>query len=453
MMKIALLFLTRKELNHPHFWQNLLINVQEQFNVYIHSKEPLSDPFFHKYRIPEIVPTSYLIHGSAWQVLIREALKDERNVKFIYLSESCIPLYPLSDIYHHLIHDHHTYIRYSKPWWAPDSDREVIEIPIEHRWGNAEWIILNRRHASLIAEDREILELISKHTYSDHEAYPSSLFSLKQCLDEIVYRQTTYANFSLSSGSHPYQFQTYSPEDASYIWKAKRGGCLFARKFAQEFPAAVLENIPIERLMLPPSSILSNPFPTEKFQQKIVHLQALEEMSQANTCALLPMLLNESLFEIGYEIGTGLGLHMERLLQGAHVGKLFGIDEYGRKIYQGISFDPEEEDQLYEYVQKRMEYLGLGAEMIRNSSLKIAESIPDQSVDFVFFNTQHDNTPIRDNLEAWFPKIRASGIISGYQDSTFYPHVQTEIQQFFFDKKLKINQEFIEPKFWWVELQ
>jgi SAM-dependent methyltransferase len=452
-MKIALLFLTRKELNHPRIWQQMLESTEGQFNLYIHSKEPLEDPFFQKYRISTIVPTSYLVHGRAWQVLIQEALKDEDNVKFVYLSESCMPLYPLKDLYHYLIRDPHSFMRYSDPWWPRDSEREVVEIPIEHRWGNAEWIILTRRHAQIIAQDREVLELTSRHINSDHEAYPSSLFSIKGCLDEIFYRLITYANFTAPSEVHPYHFCDYNSVEVQYIESAKRAGCLFARKFTPEFPSEVLLQIASERLMLAPSAILSDsPVLDETLEQKITLLQAQEEMSQANACALLPMLLNAGLFEVVYEIGTGLGLNMERLLQATYLEKAYGVDDYRRGVYQGISFDPEEEDKLYHYVQKRMEFLELNVELLRSSSLEVAQMLPDYSVDVVFFNSEHNHTSMQENLEAWFPKLRKGGILAGYQASTFYPHLQPEIFQFFSDKNLQVHQEIVEPKFWWVEL-
>ncbi len=453
-MKIALLFLTRQELNHPRVWQKMLEETEDQFNVYIHSKEPLKDPFFKKYRISTIVPTSYLAHGQAWQVLIREALKNDENIKFIYLSESCMPLYHLTDLYHYLIHDPNSFMRYSAPWWPRDSEREVTEIPLEHRWGNAEWIILNRRHANLIAKDQEILPLTSQHINSDHEAYPSSLFSIKGCLHEVVYRLTTYANFSVPEGPPPYHFRDNSPVEQSYIENAKRGGCLFARKFTPEFPSQHFIQLASERLMVPPSALISDAFQlNEQLEDKMNRLQAQEELSQANACALLPMLLNEGFFEVGYGIGIGSGLHMERLLQSTYLEKFFGVDEYKRGTYQGIAFETEEENKLYEYIQKRIEFLGLNAELIRASSLDVAKHISDQSIDVIFFNAEQDDTPIQENLAAWFPKLRAGGIIAGYQTSAFYPHLQSEIHQFFSDKKLTVHQEIVEPRFWWVELQ
>lgn len=449
MDKVALLFLTRKELNHSRIWQSLLEQAKDQFTVYIHSKEPMEDSYFKQFRIPTIVPTEYLYHGKAWQVLLQAALKDHRNVQFIYLSESCTPLYALTEIYHYLIRDPRSYMRYSAPWWLRDSEREIVEIPVEHRWGNAEWIILNRKHAGLVAEDQDILPLASRHMNSDHEGYPSSLLSLKGCLDEVIYRQTTYANFTPPEGPAPYHFRYDSPLEANYIHQAKRGGALFARKFTPEFPSERLLSIASERLLDPPSSIdVLSP----ELDRKIALLQSIEEMSQANSCSLLPILLNEGFFEVGYEIGVGVGLHMERLLESAFISHFYGIDDYQRKRYQGITFDEGEEEGLCRYVQERLKGAGLDAELIRASSLDFCKSLPDQTVDFIYFNTEHMSSPLDENLISWFPKIKGRGIIAGYQSSSFFPHLQPEVEVFFSNKNLEVHQEIVEPKLWWVQI-
>jgi hypothetical protein len=150
--KVALLFLTIQDLNHAELWKEQIQSNPGKFSIYFHSKEPLKDPYFKKYRIKHIVPTSWAIHLEAWQKLIKAALKDPENKKFVFLSESCVPIKPLDEIYQSLMHDKNTYMRFGRPWWPSDHNREVIELPKEHRWGNHEWVILNREHAKLIVQ-------------------------------------------------------------------------------------------------------------------------------------------------------------------------------------------------------------------------------------------------------------------------------------------------------------
>lgn len=69
--KIALLFLTRSDLNHPDLWKTLLDEAPDRYTLYIHSKESMTHPFFKDFRISTIVPTTWLNHVKAWQLLIK----------------------------------------------------------------------------------------------------------------------------------------------------------------------------------------------------------------------------------------------------------------------------------------------------------------------------------------------------------------------------------------------
>lgn len=71
--KLALLFLTRNDLNFPQIWKDQLANCPDKYNVYIHPKSRIKDPFFQSYCIPKNVPTSWLRHVKGWQALIQEA--------------------------------------------------------------------------------------------------------------------------------------------------------------------------------------------------------------------------------------------------------------------------------------------------------------------------------------------------------------------------------------------
>lgn len=447
MNKIALLFLTRQDLNHADFWQKKLEGNEELFNIYIHSKEPMKHPFFRPFTIPEYVPTLPLYHVKAWQALIREAIKSTENTSFIYLSESCIPLYPLEQIYHYLMYDsNRTYIRYSRPWWPQEAPREVSEFLPNFRWGNAEWVILNRKHAELIANDQEIINSISTHPY-DSESYPATLFGIKGCLEEMVYRKTSYASWAAPTGPYPYAFKFNNYIEETYIQNAKKGACLFARKFTSEFPSEALFSLVEERLLPPPSTILRLP---RMIEEKIIFLQSQEEMSEANASCILPLLLEDESIQTAYEIGAGLGLHMERLLEAFPISQYYAIESFRRKNYKGIPFSSEEEEYLFNYTKNRIE--SLGQTLLRSNPLELAKTLPDQSIDLLFINSEHDSTPLQDILEAWFPKIRKGGYIFGYQNDIWYPEFSLSAILFFGEKNLILESDIIEPKLYWVHV-
>lgn len=239
--KVALLFLTVKNLHHPEFWKKALSPYRDLFSIYVHSKETMTDEYFKKYRIAAHVPTSWAIHMKAWQELLKEAIKDRRNKRFVFLSESCLPLWPLNEIYTKLFENNKSYMLYAKPWWgAPE--RTLTEFPEENQWGNHEWIILNRKHAEMIAKDDAVLPIAINHPL-DIESYPATFLSLNNELDHVIPRLTTYVNWSLGN---PYHFNDASELNMELLEEARAAGCLFARKFPGSFPDQALEKL-IER--------------------------------------------------------------------------------------------------------------------------------------------------------------------------------------------------------------
>jgi hypothetical protein len=191
-MKAALLFVTESDFSHASFWHSQLVPHLELFNLYVYSKQPLLNSFLDSHRIA--------YRGSkrivAQQTLLQAAIKDATNQSFIFLSNSSLPLYPLEAIYRFLRHNPHSYLRYGQTWWPTQLPRTLLEIPFEHRWGQSEWMALNRKHAELMAEDQWMMSVASSYPEAQ-ESYPIVLFSLLNRLNEIINRSLigTLPNF------------------------------------------------------------------------------------------------------------------------------------------------------------------------------------------------------------------------------------------------------------------
>lgn len=240
--KIALLFLTVNEVNHPRVWQEALGPHREHFSLYVHSKNPISDPLFAPHRIREIVPTTWNKHMKAWKALLREALLDERNKKFIFLSESCLPLKPLGEIYQSLLSHDKSCISYGPASWFAGT-RILNELPEAFRFANQEWIILNRRHARYLVEDDLVIELVIRHD-SDIENYPSVYLNLMGELNDefVINHMTTFVDWQHQNAGNcsPYHFYKADPLSLQILDKAKQSGAFFCRKFTKTFPEDVL---------------------------------------------------------------------------------------------------------------------------------------------------------------------------------------------------------------------
>ena len=234
--KIALLFLTNGDLTQSVVWKTLLENsiYKKKFTLYVNSRKPLKDKYFKKFRIRRVTPITCSRNIFSWHTLLQEALLDTRNYKFVFLSESCLPLQPLDRIYERLISNNNTLMFYCKPWWD-SCNRDILELPLNHRFANHEWVILNRTHAELLVQDENIIRIISDYDYSQ-ESWPSSALSFFGALDEVENRQTTYVNCCPP-------FSNANTINCNLIRDAKRNGFLFGREFTKHFPEKDLLNL------------------------------------------------------------------------------------------------------------------------------------------------------------------------------------------------------------------
>ena len=95
-MKVALCFLTYKNLSQPKLWSNIINNNLDKLNVYIHNKYDFIDNEYnlHKYCISNRIETKYG-HKSLVQAtlnLFKEAYIDTENDFFILLSAKAVYL-------------------------------------------------------------------------------------------------------------------------------------------------------------------------------------------------------------------------------------------------------------------------------------------------------------------------------------------------------------------------
>jgi len=112
--KIAFCFLTYSNLERSRIWRRYIEPNMDRCSVYVHPKLPLSDPFFRQFTLKKCTPTyrkSDIFIVYATILLITEALKDERNKKIVFLSQSCLPIVSFNDLYFSIINDNKSHIK------------------------------------------------------------------------------------------------------------------------------------------------------------------------------------------------------------------------------------------------------------------------------------------------------------------------------------------------------
>ena len=105
--KIAFLFLTIGDIHQPEVWTKYFNGFKGKYSVYCHPKFPdkVKTPWLKEGIIPNLVETGWGYITRAYECLFREAMKDPDNIKFVTISESCIPLKPFQPFYAYLKKD------------------------------------------------------------------------------------------------------------------------------------------------------------------------------------------------------------------------------------------------------------------------------------------------------------------------------------------------------------
>jgi glycosyltransferase involved in cell wall biosynthesis len=121
--------------------------------------------------------------------------------------------------------------------------------------------------------------------------------------------------------------------------------------------------------------------------------------------------------EIGVYSGTLSGFIYSRWLG----KKLHLVDRWKETPgYDDLANQPQEEqDKLYELVKEMFEDCE-DVNIIRDESLNAVKQFEDGQLDWVYIDADHSYDAVKADIEAWFPKVRIGGLVSGddYFDGT-----------------------------------
>lgn len=240
MLKIAFLFLTISSAYHEQLWRDFLYGHDDQYTIYCHAKSdvPASSLLF-PYRIAETLPTSWSNTMRAQIALLKEALKDPYNDKFIFVSESTIPLATFDAVYQRLTATPLSIFMYRpNPHIIAgsatfDTTRDLQPIPFDQQYKSYQWVVLNRKHAQLMVDDTYYIAIAERYRL-DNEHYPPTFLAGHGLLHEVQQKSTTYVYWPvtpITKAAHPYSFVNFQePDELSLVTKAMNSGYLFARK-------------------------------------------------------------------------------------------------------------------------------------------------------------------------------------------------------------------------------
>jgi len=73
------------------------------------------------------------------------------------------------------------------------------------------------------------------------------------------------------------------------------------------------------------------------------------------------------------------------------------------------------------------------------TSEEASKMYKDDSLDFVFIDTEHDKKNVSNDIKCWYPKVKKGGIIAGHDYHSTHPGVVIAVSEFFKDGKVDLT--------------
>jgi len=254
---LGLCFLIYDRINHEELWNNWLKNVDEdKYKIFIHYKNNKELKYFEKYKLNNCIKTNYTDYTIplAYNLLFREAYKNNNIYKFIILSGACIPLKSFDYIYDKLIADTYGYFNICRPEqcfpWCnslkPHIDNSLIS-------KSHNWFILNRilvENLCSVENDQNLIKYY-RRVYAPAEYYYYTFIKINKLENEIKTTNTlasgatTFTNWKgmnypfpneplrsrAARSGRPHAYNIICKEEIDYLLEQP---CLFGRKFNED---------------------------------------------------------------------------------------------------------------------------------------------------------------------------------------------------------------------------
>lgn len=249
--KIAFLFLTITDPYHSSYWQDFFRGHGRFYSIYVHAKYRVLDSFFKPFVIKKKYANDWG-HVTGVKIgLLEQALQDLANQKFIFISDTTIPVAHFSTVYELIMaHDKSIFKYYKNPYLDVQSsyywpERKIAGVPTICQYKNSAWVILNRSHAQLVVATYN-KKYLSPPCFVDNEYYFSTILALHGKLSEVENKNAYYVDWDHKGpdGRFPFTFTDLSNSLEKKLLKSVFSGrWLFARKFAKHCDVSIIDHV------------------------------------------------------------------------------------------------------------------------------------------------------------------------------------------------------------------
>ncbi|KAJ9566180.1 hypothetical protein OSB04_002146 [Centaurea solstitialis] len=256
--KIAFLFLVRRDLPLDFIWQAFFENADAaNYSIYVHSEpgyvlDEMSTrtSYFYNRQISNSIKVGWGESSmiEAERLLLRAALEDPGNRRFLLLSDSCVPLYNFTYSYHYLMGSSKSFVDSFLDMKEGRYNPKMARVIPMRKWRKgSQWFALVRSHAKAVAYDdvvfpvfkkfckrrppldaskgKQNLRLQKQHNCIPDEHYVQTLLAMSDLEGELERRTVTYTSWIQSATNmetrswHPvtYNYASANPEQIKRI--------------------------------------------------------------------------------------------------------------------------------------------------------------------------------------------------------------------------------------------
>jgi len=142
-------------------------------------------------------------------------------------------------------------------------------------------------------------------------------------------------------------------------------------------------------------------------------------------------LMKENNYRTVAEVGCKEGRTTEYLLSAFEDSFVHAIDPFINVPNEGESYDDWDYDAIKKgFIDRTFDYQDR-VQLHEMLSVEASEHIKDGELDLVFIDAAHDFDNVDRDIDAWFPKVKEGGIVSGHDWNHKFPGVQRAVAKHF----------------------
>ena len=168
------------------------------------------------------------------------------------------------------------------------------------------------------------------------------------------------------------------------------------------------------------------------------------ELIARNRWNALIKIISKNNYKSMVEIGVSSGINVFHIRKAHPKIAITGVDPYFKDEYDGYQKAEEHGDKaqksfdkLFRSVLKKCKQRKI--KIMRMTSTQAAKHFPDNSLDLVFIDALHTYKDVNDDIDAWYPKIRPGGTVSGHDYSIKYMGVVRAVNERFGEDNIAVE--------------